>query len=113
MTLDELKEILTTEQFLLADEDIMKYVEQINTSSIQITDIPDEVTRLKQFETTRTYNVNGVILSKNRVQRNYHESKEDEEVENKAMYSILHNSIMTQTEYETIKQSLMNSLTYK
>ena len=112
-SLDELKEILTTDQFLLADEDIMKYVEQINPSSIQMTDIPDEVTRLKQFETTRTYNVNGVILSKNRVQRNYHESKEDEEVENKAMYSILHNSIMTQTEYETVKQSLTNSLTYK
>ena len=112
-SLDQLKEILTTDQFLLADEDIMKYVEQINPSSIQMTDIPDEVTRLKQFETTRTYNVNGVILSKNRVQRNYHESKEDEEVENKAMYSILHNSIMTQTEYETVKQSLTNSLTYK
>ena len=38
---------------------------------------------------------------------------EREEVENKLMYSILHNSIMTQTEYETVKQSLTNSLTYK
>lgn len=112
-SLDQLKEILTTDQFLLSDEDIMKYVEQIDPSSIKMTDIPDEVTRLKQFETTRTYDVNGVILSKNRVQRNYHDAKEDDEVENKAMYSILHNSIMTQTEYETLKQSLTNSLTYK
>ena len=112
-SLDQLKEILTTDQFLLSDEDIMKYVEQIDPSSIKMTDIPDEVMRLKQFETTRTYDVNGVILSKNRVQRNYHEAKEDAEVENKAMYSILHNSIMTQTEYETLKQSLTNSLTYK
>ena len=78
-----------------------------------MTDIPDEISRLKQFETTRTYNINGTILSKNRVQRNYHDSKDDEEVENKLMYSILHNSIMTQTEYETVKQSLTNSLTYK
>ena len=112
-SLDQLKEILTTDQFLLSDEDIMKYVEQIDPSSIKMTDIPDEVMRLKQFETTRTYDVNGVILSKNRVQRNYHDAKEDDEVENKAMYSILHNSIMTQTEYETVKQSLTNSLTYK
>lgn len=112
-SLDQLKEILTTDQFLLSDEDIMKYVEQIDPSSIKMTDIPDEVMRLKQFETTRTYDVNGVILSKNRVQRNYHDAKEDDEVENKAMYSILHNSIMTQTEYETLKQSLTNSLTYK
>lgn len=112
-SLDQLKEILTTDQFLLSDEDIMKYVEQIDPSSIKMTDIPDEVMRLKQFETTRTYDVNGVILSKNRVQRNYHEARDDEEVENKAMYSILHNSIMTQTEYETLKQSLTNSLTYK
>ena len=112
-SLDQLKEILTTDQFLLSDEDIMKYVEQIDPSSIKMTDIPDEVMRLKQFETTRTYDVNGVILSKNRVQRNYHEVRDDDEVENKAMYSILHNSIMTQTEYETLKQSLTNSLTYK
>ena len=112
-SLDQLKEILTTDQFLLSDEDIMKYVEQIDPSSIKMTDIPDEISRLKQFETTRTYDVNGVILSKNRVQRNYHDAKEDDEVENKAMYSILHNSIMTQTEYETVKQSLTNSLTYK
>ena len=112
-SLDQLKEILTTDQFLLSDEDIMKYVEQIDPSSIKMTDIPDEISRLKQFETTRTYNINGTILSKNRVQRNYHDSKDDEEVENKLMYSILHNSIMTQTEYETVKQSLTNSLTYK
>ena len=38
---------------------------------------------------------------------------DDEEIENKLMYSILHTSIMTQTEYETVKQSLTNSLTYK
>lgn len=112
-SLDELKEILTTEQFLLSDEDIMKYVEQIDPTSIKMDDIPDEIPRLKQFESTRTYNINGVILSKNRVQRNYCESKDDEEIENKLMYSILHTSIMTQTEYETVKQSLMNSLTYK
>ena len=112
-SLDELKEILTTDQFLLSDEDIMKYVEQIDPTSIKMDDIPDEMPRLKQFESTRTYNINGVILSKNRVQRNYCESKYDEEIENKLMYSILHTSIMTQTEYETVKQSLTNSLTYK
>lgn len=112
-SLDELKEILTTDQFLLSDEDIMKYVEQIDPASIKMDDIPDEIPRLKQFESTRTYNINGVILSKNRVQRNYCESKDDEEIENKLMYSILHTSIMTQTEYETVKQSLTNSLTYK
>ena len=112
-SLDELKEILTTDQFLLSDEDIMKYVEQIDPTSIKMDDIPDEIPRLKQFESTRTYNINGVILSKNRVQRNYCESKDDEEIENKLMYSILHTSIMTQTEYETVKQSLTNSLTYK
>lgn len=112
-SLDELKEILTTDQFLLSDEDIMKFVEQIDPTSIKMDDIPDEIPRLKQFESTRTYNINGVILSKNRVQRNYCESKDDEEIENKLMYSILHTSIMTQTEYETVKQSLTNSLTYK
>ena len=112
-SLDELKEILTTDQFLLSDEDIMKYVEQIDPSSIKMDDIPDEIPRLKQFESTRTYNINGVILYKNIVQRNYCESKDDEEIENKLMYSILHTSIMTQTEYETVKQSLTNSLTYK
>lgn len=112
-SLDELKEILTTDQFLLSDEDIMKYVEQIDPTSIKMDDIPDEIPRLKQFESTRAYNINGVILSKNRVQRNYCESKDDEEIENKLMYSILHTSIMTQTEYETVKQSLTNSLTYK
>ena len=112
-SLDELKEILTTDQFLLSNEDIMKYVEQIDPTSIKMDDIPDEIPRLKQFESTRTYNINGVILSKNRVQRNYCESKDDEEIENKLMYSILHTSIMTQTEYETVKQSLTNSLTYK
>lgn len=112
-SLDELKEILTTDQFLLSDEDIMKYVEQIDPTSIKMDDIPDEIPRLKQFESTRTYNINGVILSKNRVQRNYCESKDDEGIENKLMYSILHTSIMTQTEYETVKQSSTNSLTYK
>lgn len=112
-SLDELKEILTTDQFLLSDEDIMKYVEQIDPTSIKMDDIPDEIPRLKQFESTRTYNINGVILSKNRVQTNYCESKDEEGIENKLMYSILHKSIMTQTEYETVKQSLTNSLTYK
>ena len=112
-SLDELKEILTTDQFLLSDEDIMKYVEQIDPTSIKMDDIPDEILRLKQFESTRTYNINGVILSKNRVQRNYCESKDASATENKLMYSILHTSIMTQTEYETVKQSLTNSLTYK
>ena len=112
-SLDQLKEILTTDQFLLSDEDIMKYVEQIDPTSIKMDDIPDEIPRLKQFESTRTYNINGVILSKNRVQTNYCESKDEEGIENKLMYSILHKSIMTQTEYETVKQSLTNSLTYK
>ncbi len=109
-SLEQLKEILTTETFLLADEDILKYVEQIDTSSIKMDSIPDEITRLRQFEQYRTYNINGVIISKNRVKRNYSEA---DDVENKTLYSILHNSIMTQTEYETVKQSLTNSLTYK
>ena len=109
-SLEQLKEILTTETFLLADEDIMQYVEQINPSSIKIDDITDDITRLNQYETTRTYNVNGVVLSKNRIKRNYHDS---DDIENKTLYSILHNSIMTQTEYEIVKQSLMNLLTYK
>ena len=108
---DELIECLTSSIFLVPDESITNYIDTINPKEITMDSIPDDISILKKYQTSqRVYDVNGVLLSKKRIERNYAES---EDIENRTLYSILHESILSKSNYRTLKETFNESLTYK
>lgn len=117
-TKDELLAVLTTSKFLVSDELISDYVAMSTREEqeqlIKRTDIPDDLDILKQYQkTSRTYEINGVLISTNRVKRNYSEFNKNACEGNRLLYSILTDSDLTKSNYRTIKETFTESLTHK
>lgn len=115
---EELIELLTTDKFIVSDELIPNYLQKVSneevTEFVKSTPSTDDIEVLKQYETTpRTYNINGVLISINRVKRNYSEFNKNSLSGNRLLYSVLNDSHLTKPNYRTIKETLTESLTYK
>lgn len=115
---EELIELLTTDKFIVSDELIPNYLQKVSneevTEFVETSSIEDDINALKQYETTpRTYNINGVLISTNRVKRNYSEFNKNSLSGNRLLYSVFNDSHLTKSNYRTIKETLTESLTYK
>lgn len=115
---EELIELLTTDKFIVSDELIPNYLQKVSneevTEYVKSTPSTSDIDVLKQYESTpRTYNINGVLISTNRVKRNYSEFNNKKLSGNRLLYSVLNDSFLTKSNYRTIKESLTESLTYK
>lgn len=110
-TKEELIDILTTTSFLVPDNMIESYISTQNEDEINIEGIPDDLEVLRDYQkTSRVYDINGVLLSKNRIKRNYHDL---EGVENRLAKSIFKGAQISPKDYEIISKTLKESLTQK
>lgn len=110
-TKEELIELLTTTSFLVPDNMIESYISTQNEDEIDIEGIPDDLEVLRDYQkTSRVYDINGVLLSKNRIKRNYHDL---EGVENRLAKSIFKGAQISPKDYEIISKTLKESLTQK
>lgn len=110
----ELKEVLASEKFFVSDDTIDSYLytanhkkqEQLNSEII-----PSEY--LSEYpSTTRTCNINGVLISKNKIKRKVQNL--DESISSANFLAILTtNSILSDEEFSTLKSSLANQSSEK
>lgn len=112
---EELVTVLTTDKFYLPDDQITNYI-----YNAAIHNLPSNISRLEtervtpvsleplsEFsKTSRTYNIGGVTISKNRVQRNLNSIKQTGNPTNRLLYSILNGATLTDEEVTAISTSL-------
>lgn len=108
---DELISVLSSDKFYVEDKDIDSYV--YNSSLYNLPNLENGVNRdqecvdLEKFSISpRTYNFDGVLISKNRVLKKLKNIDSDCSELNKALYSILHGSVLSDSEVNTIKNCL-------
>lgn len=112
---EELVTVLTTDKFYLPDDQITNYI-----YNAAIHNLPSNISRLEtervtpvsleplsEFsKTSRTYNIGGITISKNRVQRNLNSIKQTGNPTNRLLYSILNGATLTDEEVTAISTSL-------
>lgn len=112
---DQVLEVLTTDKFYIPDSLISDYiynaVDHTLPENITLLDAPKkklpDLTRLEEYsQTPRTYNFNGVTISKNRVARNLELVKATGNVDERLMYSILKGATLNDNEVTKIKTAL-------
>lgn len=108
---DELISILSSDKFYVEDRDIDSYV--YNSSLYNLPNLESRVNRdqecvdLEKFSISpRTYSFDGVLISKNRVLEGLKNIDSDCSGFNKTLYSILHGSVLSDSEVHTIKRCL-------
>lgn len=113
--LGELKSVLESEKFLIPRERISSYL--YNSVPYKIERLEDDLvipaTILGNYEySSRTYNIGGILISKNKVQRNI--PNLNEETSNKNLITALtSNSILSDEEFETIRSLIVKPETRK
>lgn len=113
--LGELKSVLESEKFLIPRERISSYL--YNSVPYKIERLEDDLvipaTILGNYEySSRTYNIGGILISKNKVQRNI--PNLNEETTNKNLITALSsNSILSDEEFETIRSLIVKPETRK
>ena len=113
--LGELKSVLESEKFLIPRERISSYL--YNSVPYKIERLEDDLvipaTILGNYEySSRTYNIGGILISKNKVQRNI--PNLNEETSNKNLITALSsNSILSDEEFETIRSLIVTPETRK
>lgn len=110
-TKEELIELLTTTKFLIPDDMIPSYIALKDKEELTIEGLVDDIDILKDYQkTSRVYDINGVLLSKNRIRRNYHKL---EGTENRLQFSLFEGCQISKKDYEIIRKTLNQSLTQK
>lgn len=116
----ELIENLTTDKFLIPDDQLDGYIYNIvpyrvNNKLLQLplTNLSnDDMFDDSGFDKTkRTYNINGTIISKNKVKRNFSKIKDiDIPVEEKILISLVAGSILNENEYKNIRKKAYSNV---
>lgn len=111
-SLEDLEKVLTTDKFLIPDGNIDDYLYNATTyrcPSVELISNHQETSTgyFDSFsETERTYNIAGVILSKNRVQRNLN-SIADPNKDDAIIYAATNGSILSDEEYDKILTTII------
>lgn len=103
-------DILSTDKFYTADEEISNYIYNATQYKLpkgiiesEDTSETSEIAELNAYnETNRTYSFDGVRISKNKVKRNLSHVLEAETREDRLIYSVLKDSVLTDDEVEKI-----------
>lgn len=113
---EQVLEVLTTDKFYLPDSLIPSYiynaVDHSLPENVTLLDTPkkklSELTRLEEYsKTSRTYDFNGVTISKNRVVRNLELVKATGNVEERLIYSVLKDAILNDDEVSKIESAII------
>ena len=110
MLVISLIDILSTDKFYTADEEISDYIYNATQYKLpkgiiesEDTSETSEIAELNAYnETNRTYSFDGVRISKNKVKRNLSHVLEAETREDRLIYSVLKDSVLTDDEVEKI-----------
>lgn len=112
---EELLNVLTTNKFYVPDSMIKNYiynaVDYNLPENITLLETPkkkpNDMARLEDFsKTPRTYDFDGITISKNRVTRNLNEVKPNGNVDDRLVYSILKGATLNDEEVAKIKSTL-------
>lgn len=112
---ESLIDILTTTNFFISDEQLDDYIFSTPSNSTQpivektVESTKEELEILKQFSnTSRTYKVNGIIVSKNKVARSLASMKSsDLSLEEQVLNALLQGTTLDEEEYQTVKNNLV------
>lgn len=107
-SVEELKTVLASEKFLVPDDDINTYLYNAvlhqKLCLIEEQVIPSTV--LAPYEkTTRTYDINGILISKNKVKKSISAIYEETST-TKLLSALVSNSVLSDEEYETVASSI-------
>ena len=101
---DELLEVLTSEKFLIPDDNLEAYIYRAIPNDKDLDSTYLTIEQLHNYsKTERTYEIGGVIISKNRVMSNLKQSPANSF---NLLSSIFHNSTFTDEEYNLIIKEL-------
>lgn len=109
---EELLSILTTDKFFIQDQNIEYYIYNAACNLCPELEPREEhdvnLDFLQGYSSTeRSYNFNGVIVSKNRLRRNLsHIAKEEESTVKGLTYAIMHDGFLSDDESSAIKEEL-------
>lgn len=115
LSTEELLNVLTTDKFYVPDSMIKNYiynaVDYNLPENITLLETPkkksSDLARLEEFsKTSRTYDFDGVTISKNRVARNLNEVKQNGKVEDRLVYSILKGATLNDEEVAKVKSTI-------
>ena len=108
---EELLDILTTEKFFIADDAIDSYIYNATPYNLptRVTVIPEakkknpDIERLADYqETIRTYNVGGVIFSKNKTHKNLSLIATSGKTSDRLLYGLTKDTILTDEEFASV-----------
>lgn len=108
---EELIEVLTTDKFIMSDEEIENYiynaVDHNLPSEVTIVSEPkkkvSDVIKLNEYSNTpRTYSFDGVLISKNKVHRNLSTLATTGKITDRLLYGVIKGSTLTDEEYTKV-----------
>ena len=108
---EELLSILTTEKFFIADDALDSYIYNATPYNLptRVTVIPEakkknpDIERLADYqETIRTYNVGGVIFSKNKTHKNLSLIATSGKTSDRLLYGLTKDTILTDEEFASV-----------
>lgn len=114
---EELLEVLTTDKFYVPDKDIDSYIYDAAKYHLpkSIIIMPEnkkkvsDITKLTDFSaTSRTYNIDGVIVSKNKVHRNLANVAATGNPQDRLLYGVLKGSILSDEEVNKVKSAIVS-----
>lgn len=114
-TKEEIMQVLTTDKFFVDDNEIDNYIYNAVEHNLPNKPVPlkepkkknPDVAKLEGYEhTTRTYNFNGVIVSKNKVKRNLSMIETSGKTSDRLLYGVIKDIILTDDEFEAVATAL-------
>lgn len=116
---EELLSVLTTDKFFIQDQNIEDYIYNAAGNLCPELEPSEEhdvnLDFLQGYSSTeRSYNFNGVIVSKNRLRRNLSRiAKEEESTVKGLTYAIMHDGFISDDESSAIKEELSSKVKNK
>ena len=99
---------------MMPDNEISSYIyNAVNylQPNVEITEAsPINLEQLEEYsKTKRTYSFDGILISKNKVKRNLSTVSEETPQDDKLIYGLVHESILSDEEFETITKLVRQS----
>lgn len=106
-TTEELIDVLSSDKFIIPTDEISSYI--YNAVEYLIPKVEEKSSELdlsenlaKYSNTKRTYNFNGILISKNKVNKNLSNVSDETDEKDKLVYSVVKGSVLSDEEFETI-----------
>lgn len=115
-TKEELLNVLTTDKFFVSDSEIESYIYNASTHKLptRVTVLDEEkkknpdISKLEEYtETSRTYNVGGVIFSKNKTARNLGMIVTAGKTSDRLLYGLAKDTTLTDEEFERVANAIV------